>query len=85
MEVSAPFDYYPTGSLPKELPADGRVIVHNHVLPVSRTQRHGVNGFRFWRAQLSDRLEKCECGWSGLRHYHLKKYSKLFEGFRVRR
>jgi hypothetical protein len=82
-DESKMLDYYPSNSLPKQQPADGRVIVHNSIRPVRHTQRHGVNGFRFWRAQLNDRLEKCECGWSGLEHYHLKIFAAHFKGFKL--
>jgi hypothetical protein len=65
--------YYPELSLPRALPTNGRVIVHNHVQPVSADQGCGVEGFRFWSQRTSDRLEKCDCGWSGLEHYRIKR------------
>jgi hypothetical protein len=65
---------YVRGIPRKPLP-EGRVLVHNHVVPQKRL---GLNGFRAWVQTLNDRLEICNCNWAGvdlhgLKHYRLKE------------
>jgi hypothetical protein len=57
-------------TIPKTIP-EGRVLVHNHIRHSVRT-RCGIRGFRAWTQPLSERLEQCDCGWSGLPHYRVK-------------
>jgi hypothetical protein len=57
-------------NIPKTLP-DGRVLVHNHVLPQYHLDMHG---FRAWTQPLDDTLMVCPCKWAGrdlrgLTHY----------------
>lgn len=59
-----------TGKVPTWVP-DGRALVHNHVRHTTRTGS-GNNGFRAWLEMPSDRIEPCDCGWSGLEHYKVK-------------
>src|SRR5262245_53643778 len=66
--------YLPISTLPTGVPT-GYMLVHNHIKH-SRKTKQGVNGFRAWM-QLSsrkpERLESCDCGWSGLPHYRIKR------------
>jgi hypothetical protein len=62
--------------LPRKLPKDGSVIVHNRVHAEWEDQEPGDNGFRVWTTRLPKRRSKtkltpkpCDCGWSGLPHY----------------
>ena len=61
--------------IPRKPLLNGRVLVHNHVVP----QRVlGMNGFRAWTQNLSDKLKVCDCKWAGvdlggLVHYRVKK------------
>ncbi len=55
--------------VPRRLPNDGRVIVHNWVYAQWEDRRPGSNGFRAWTEQLRKRRPSCSCGWSGLPHY----------------
>jgi hypothetical protein len=64
--------YLPTGTIPTKV-ATGYVLVHNHVRHTTRT-RCASNGFRAWHQKPSDKLEPCECGWSGLPHYRVKLF-----------
>ena len=41
--------------------AEGRIVVHNHVLP---TRRLGSRGFRAWLADPSPTVEVCPCEWA---------------------
>ena len=52
---------YPT-RLPKALPQDGRVLVHNTIRPVTR--RQGWRGSRYWLQSADDTLEPCNCGFA---------------------
>jgi hypothetical protein len=63
---------YHVGQMPRELPSDGWVVVHNHVRHGLKT-RPGTNGFRSWEQRPSDGLEPCDCGWSGLPHYRVAR------------
>jgi hypothetical protein len=59
--------------VPKSVPA-GRYLAHNHVQhTVDATP--GVNGFRAWTEPKPVRggYAKCDCGWSGLRHYRPRR------------
>lgn len=47
---------------PSSLPQDGRVLVHNDVLPVAH--RQGTHGSRFWLQQPDPSLLLCTCGWA---------------------
>jgi hypothetical protein len=62
--------------LPRRLPKDGSVIVHNRVHAQWGDQMPGWDGFRVWTTRLPKRRSKtkttpepCDCGWSGLPHY----------------
>jgi hypothetical protein len=58
--------------IPKSV-EEGRVLVHNHIRHTTRTQS-GVNGFRYWTQDPEpERLVCCDCGWSGLEHYRVKR------------
>jgi len=68
--------------IPTKQPDNFRVIFHNHVVskrletedgPVGSDRIPGEGGFRAWTDDPGDRLEECTCGWSGLRHYRIKK------------
>jgi len=61
-------------NVPRQLPKDGSVIVHNWVHATHRAQKPGLS-FRCWIAKLSDcpKAEQCECGWSGLAHYRISR------------
>lgn len=67
---------YVTG-IPRKALAEGRVLVHNHIVPAMPI---GMNGFRAWTQVLdNDRLVVCTCDFAGadlggLTHYrvHLK-------------
>jgi hypothetical protein len=48
--------------LPKALPQDGRVLVHNTIRPVTR--RQGWRGSRYWLQSADDTLEPCNCGFA---------------------
>jgi hypothetical protein len=48
--------------LPKTLPRDGRVLVHNSVL--HRGRKLGTRGFRAWLQPPDVRCEVCDCGWA---------------------
>jgi prophage regulatory protein len=65
--------YLPGGCLPRSIPP-GRVLVHNSV-GHAVTTASGVNGFRAWTEPEPAGPErvKCECGWSGLLHYRVKR------------
>ena len=54
----------------KPLP-EGRVVVHNHVIPAMPL---GTNGFRAWTQTLTPQLEVCDCSWapSLSQHYRVK-------------
>ena len=58
------------GKVPTWVP-DGRALVHNHAPHTARTGA-GMHGFRAWLEMPSDRIEPCDCGWSGLPHYKVK-------------
>jgi hypothetical protein len=47
--------------LPKSLPDDGRVLVHNRVTP---TRKLGSRGFRAWLAAPDEKWVACDCGWA---------------------
>jgi hypothetical protein len=47
----------------------GVVLVHNNARP----RRRLGHVFRAWLQKASDRLEPCECRWSGLPHYRVKR------------
>jgi hypothetical protein len=69
--------YWPGFTVPRKLPANGRVIVHNRVQPVRIDQCHGENGFRVWTQNPSNiLLAPCGCGWSGLPHYRVRWVEK---------
>lgn len=65
---------YVSGIPKKPLP-EGRVLVHNHVIPQAAL---GMNGFRAWTQTFDDRaLVKCPCHWAGrdlhgLDHYRVR-------------
>jgi len=63
--------YYSCGTMPRAVPRDGRVLVHNHIRHTTKT-RCGARGFRAWTQPLAATLVKCSCGWSGLPHYRVK-------------
>jgi hypothetical protein len=74
---------YITGIPRKPLP-EGRVLVHNHVIP---SRILGWRGFRAWTQMLDGEPElvPCPCNWCGvdlrgLPHYRVKAY--LPEGWR---
>jgi hypothetical protein len=52
---------YVHGISRKPLP-EGRVLVHNHVIPQPRI---GMNGFRAWTQLLTNELVLCTCDWAG--------------------
>jgi hypothetical protein len=64
---------YLTGIPRKPLPP-GQVVVHNHIRHTPQT-RSGERGFRFWRQDLTERLERCDCGWAPelKEHYHVRR------------
>src|SRR5262245_19934666 len=62
--------YLATKTLPTAIPT-GYVLVHNHIRHRVNTPS-GIRGFRAWFQKPSDRLEQCDCGWSGLPHYRVK-------------
>ena len=62
--------YY--ANIPRTLPKDGKVIVHNRVHAQWEDQFPGCDGFRAWtepKQNLSKTAKPCDCGWSGLSHY----------------
>ena len=64
--------HYVTGIPRKSLP-EGRVLVHNHVLPQATL---GQNGFRAWTQLLDGTLMVCPCKWAGrdlrgMTHYRM--------------
>ena len=65
--------YYGLG-IPHRIPA-GRVLVHNRVQHDVDTWC-GERGFRAWTQKLSNRLQLCNCGWSVLPHYRVRRRSK---------
>ena len=59
-------------TLPRKLPRDGGVIVHNRVHARWADQAPGYDGFRAWvepKRKLPKSAKLCGCGWSGLPHY----------------
>ena len=65
---------YVTG-IPREPLPEGRVLVHNHVVPARRL---GDRGFRAWTETLGPRLVVCGCDWAnvdlhGLTHYRIAR------------
>src|SRR5688572_30118953 len=65
--------HYVTGIPRKALP-EGRVLVHNHIVP---QRRLGMNGFRAWTQPRDERLILCSCDWAGvnlggLDHYRIR-------------
>jgi hypothetical protein len=60
-------------TVPRKIPK-GRVLVHNHVVPVGfhKWLQHGASGFRAWTQKKSERLVRCHCGWTDLPHYHVR-------------
>lgn len=56
------------------------VTVHNHIDRTQRT-RNGVNGFRVWKTELSDRLEVCPCIWHGEDGTHYRIQGKQAAGY----
>ncbi len=66
-------------SLPRAL-EPGRIIVHNYVRRC-RGMCHGVNGFRWWKADAPAPRGwvRCKCGWIDLPHYREKFPSKVQE------
>src|SRR5664279_3134959 len=50
-----------TRQLPKGLPDDGRVLVHNNVRP---SRKIASRGFRAWLATPDERWVVCDCGWA---------------------
>ena len=60
-------------TVPRKVPSDARrLLVHNWVVPFSKTQPHGVRGFRVWTQLKAPDLVECKCGWSGLKHYAVR-------------
>jgi hypothetical protein len=57
------------GVLPTVVPK-GKVLVHNNVRPQSMDQIPSERGFQAWAQKSSRLLVVCNCGWSGLPHYH---------------
>lgn len=65
---------YLSSGIPRKPLQDGRVLVHNHVVP---QRLLGLNGFRAWTQKMNERLEVCPCDWAGvdlhgLVHYRVK-------------
>ena len=58
--------------MPKAVP-DGKIVVHNHVVPVHPV---GLNGFRVWLAELAPEYVVCKCDWAPHLpvHYCTKTY-----------
>ncbi len=57
--------------IPKTVPDDGTIVVHNHVKPAAPI---GTNGFRVWLDDPSDKYERCLCDWGGgIEHYRVKR------------
>jgi hypothetical protein len=56
---------------------ESTVVVHNHVRH-ERDTRSGLNGFRAWREEVSDKIEPCDCGWQPAKppHYRVKRSHK---------
>lgn len=54
----------------KELP-EGRVLVHNDVMPQSKI---GTHGFRVWTQLKTSRLVRCQCDWAGVDLHGLPHY-----------
>jgi hypothetical protein len=67
------FGYVRGFTVPRKIPK-GRVLVHNHVIPVGfhKWLHNGASGFRAWTQKRDDSLVRCLCGWSDLPHYHFK-------------
>jgi hypothetical protein len=59
--VAAAWDMEYIDRIPKTLPDDGRIVVHNHVRPARWL---GMNGFRAWLAPSKKHYEVCPCGWA---------------------
>jgi hypothetical protein len=49
--------------IPRKPLPEGRVLVHNRVIP---TRTLGLHGFRAWTQTLTDNLEVCSCDWAGV-------------------
>ena len=61
----------PAGAV-KAAAVAGRVVVHNHIVPVTG---FGLNGSRSWSQIPDDEIEVCPCGW----------FPQLGAHYRVRR
>jgi hypothetical protein len=63
----------PSGGTPRNIPA-GRFLWHNHVQHYVGMP-HGLNGFRYWNADLPvdyRKFERCHCGVVELPHYKIR-------------
>ena len=65
--------YIRAGGLPRTIPK-GRVLVHNHVVPVGfhKWLHHGASGFRAWTQKKEKDLVQCHCGWTDLSNYRIR-------------
>jgi hypothetical protein len=65
--------YFTGETTPRKI-RKGRVLVHNHVVPVGfhKWLENGASGFRSWTQKKDARLVRCQCGWTDLPHYHFK-------------
>lgn len=62
-------------SIPRDPIPTGRIVAHNHVRPVHPL---GLNGFRAWTDDASDRYEPCDCEWAAGRlaqHHRVRRPS----------
>ena len=72
--------YWVGFTVPRRIPAGGRVLVHNLVQPIAVDQPHGLNGFRCWMQEPCELLlAPCGCGWSGLPHYRVRGVPKPYK------
>jgi hypothetical protein len=54
--------------VPRTIP-EGLIVAHNHIRPAKPI---GLNGFRAWLTEPSDKYERCDCGWAnGLEHFRV--------------
>jgi hypothetical protein len=64
--------YVAVFTIPKSI-GKGRVLMHNHVQHSVDTVC-GENGFRAWTDNhVWPNFKPCDCGWSGLTHYRIKR------------
>ena len=56
-------DKHYVAGIPRKALPEGRVLVHNNVVP---QRRLGMNGFQAWTQTVEDTLVLCSCNWAGV-------------------